>query len=95
MSKNWFLAHVAKHLPEERTGLEEEHEVHWLKEPPEQVAQSGWQERQAPDAEKVLEGHVETHLPWDASWLFAHVRQNVEEPAQEPQEESQAVRKID
>ena len=38
----------------------------------------------------MFDGHDETHSPSDASWLFAHVRQNVDDPAQVLQDESQA-----
>src|ERR1700761_472142 len=59
-------------------------------EAPVQVAQSGWQERQEPEAEKVFAGQVATHSPAEASWLEEQVKQNVVEPAQVLQEESQA-----
>jgi hypothetical protein len=61
-----------------------------LKLPPEQVAQSGWHERQDPEEENVLEGQLETHFPAEASWLLAHVRQNVEDPAHVSQDGLQA-----
>lgn len=38
----------------------------------------------------MLDGHDATHLPPDASWLFAQVKQKVDDPAQVLQEESQA-----
>jgi hypothetical protein len=38
-----------------------------LKELPEQVAQSEWQERQEPDEEKVSAGQLATQLPFEAS----------------------------
>lgn len=41
VSKNWFLAHVGRQRPFERTGLGEGHVEHWLNPPPEQVEQSG------------------------------------------------------
>ena len=41
VSKNWFLEHVERQRPFERTGLEEGHVEHWLNPPPEQVEQSG------------------------------------------------------
>lgn len=62
-----------------------------MKELPEQLAQSGWQARQEPEEENVLEGQLETHLPAAASWLDAHVRQNVADPAQVLHEKSQGV----
>lgn len=77
------------------TGREEGHDVHWLKEPPEQVAQSGWQVRQDPAEENVLDGQLATHLPDDASWLDAHVKQNDAEPAQVLHEESQAIMSLE
>lgn len=64
--------------------------LHWLKDAPEQLAQSEWHERHDPDELNVLEGHVETHFPSEASWLPAQVRQKVEDPAHVPQEESHA-----
>lgn len=90
-SKNWDLLQIGRHRPFRRTGREGGQLLHWLNEPPEQVAQSGWQLRQELEEEKVLEGQLETHFPLKASWLEVHVRQNVDEPEQVPQLESQAV----
>ncbi|KAJ7808096.1 hypothetical protein B0H14DRAFT_3482724 [Mycena olivaceomarginata] len=64
------------------TGRAAGQEVHW---------RSRHGRRQEPRAEKVLEGQMATHLPDEASWLEAQVRQNVGEPVQVVQEESQAV----
>ena len=89
-SKNCDWPQVGKHRPFVRTGRFEEQLVHWLKLPPEQVAQSGWHVRQDPDEENVLEGQLETHFPAEASWLLAHVRQNVGDPAQVSQDGLQA-----
>ena len=66
-----------------------------MKPPPEQLAQSGWHVRQDPEEENVLEGQLETHFPAAASWLLAHVRQNVGDPAQVPQDALQAKVKIE
>ena len=44
-----------------------------------------------PDELKEFEGQDATHFPFEASWLFAQVKQNVEDPAQELQDESHAV----
>ena len=71
-----------------RTGRSDGQLEHWLKAPPEHVAQSGWQVRQLPEALKVLEGQLATHVPEDASWLPAQVRQNFADPEQDEQEES-------
>lgn len=90
-SKNCDWLQMGRHRPLRRTGSEGLQLLHWLKEPPEQLAQSGWQLRQAPAEEKVLEGQLETHFPLEASWLEAQVKQNVDEPEQVPQLESQAV----
>ena len=59
------------------------------------MAQSRWHVRQDPEEEKVLEEQLETHFPADASWLLAHVRQNVGDPAQVPQDALQAKSKIE
>jgi hypothetical protein len=64
------------------TGRAAGQEVHW---------RSRRGRRQEPQAEKVLEGQMTTHLPDEASWLEAQVRQNVGEPVQVVQEQSQAV----
>ena len=89
-SKTCDWLQVAKHRPFMRTGLFEGQLVHWLKLPPEQVAQSGWHVRQDPEEENVLEGQLETHFPAEASWLLVHVRQDVGDPAHVPQDELQA-----
>lgn len=103
-SKNWFLLQVGRHRPAvapvtaERTGRVAEQEVHWLKAGPEQVAQSGWQVRQAFAGGTVLEvevkevvGQVETHFPSAARRLPGQVKQKSAEPAQVPQEDEQAM----
>lgn len=89
-SKNCDLLQVGKHRPFVSTGLLGGQLVHWLKLPPEQLAQSGWHVRQDPEEENVLEGQLETHFPPEASWLLTHVRQNVGDPAHVPQDGSQA-----
>lgn len=104
-SKNWFLLHVGRHRPDvdpegaERTGREIEQVVHWEKEEPEQVAQSGWQGVQVlrggvvlEDEEKEEEGQDWTHWPLEAKREPEQDVQNVEEPEQVAQDESQAVR---
>jgi len=91
VSKNWDLLQIGRHRPLVNTGRLDGQLEHWLKEAPEQLAQSGWQVRHEPDVANVLEGQVETHFPFEASWLAAHVKQNVDEPAQVPQEESHAI----
>lgn len=50
--------------------------------------------RQIPEELNVLLGHVDTQDPWDASWLLAHVRQDLDDPAHVEQLESQAVQVI-
>jgi hypothetical protein len=90
LSKNWFLLQVGRHRPLVRTGRFDGQEEHWLKAPPEQVAQSGWQVMHLPEELNVFEGHEATHDPLEASWLFAQVRQKVEDPAQVLHEESHA-----
>lgn len=72
-----------------RTGRLDGQLEHWLKAPPEHVAQSGWQVTQLPDELKVFEGQLATHEPEEASLLFAQVRQKVEDPAQVEQDASQ------
>jgi len=91
LSKNWDWLHVGKHLPFVSTGRSEGHDEHWLNDAPEQVAQSGWQERHEPEELNVFEGQLATHDPSEASWLLAQVRQKVDEPAQVEHEESQDV----
>ena len=41
----------------------------------------------------MFDGQDATHLPPEASWLLAQVRQNVDDPAQVPQDESHAVKR--
>ena len=50
-----------------RTGRSDGQLEHWLKEVPEQVAQSGWQVRHAPEELTVSEGQDDTQVPFDAS----------------------------
>jgi hypothetical protein len=64
--------------------------VHWLKDGPEHVAQSGWQAMQAPEELNLLEGQELTHCPLEASKLFVQVKQVVALPAQLVQDEEQA-----
>lgn len=90
LSKYWDLLQVGRHRPFVRTGRSGGQLLHWLNEAPEQLAQSGWHVRHDPDELNVLEGHVETHLPSEASWFPEQVRQKLDDPAQVPQEESQA-----
>jgi hypothetical protein len=73
-----------------RTGRSAGQLEHWLKLVPVQEAQSEWHAMHAPEDEKVLEGHELTHLPPDANWPPAQVRQNVEDPKHDPHDESQA-----
>lgn len=89
-SKNCALLHVGRHRPLLSTGRLEGQLAHCVNEGPLHVAQSGWQATHAPDAENVLDGHVLTHLPFRASWLPGHVRQDVAEPLHVLQLGSQA-----
>ncbi|THH10113.1 hypothetical protein EW145_g1555 [Phellinidium pouzarii] len=89
-SKNSVLLHVGRHRPDESTGLADAHDEHWLKEAPEQVAQSGWQGTHAPEEENEFGGQEKTHEPIEARRLFEQVKQKVDEPAHVPQDESQA-----
>ena len=73
-----------------RTGRSDGQLEHWLKALPVHVAQSGWQVTHWPDELNDPVGQDATHLPFEANWLFAHVKQNVDDPAQVPQDESQA-----
>lgn len=91
LSKNCPLLQVGRQRPFVRTGRSGGQLEHWLKAEPEQEAQSGWQATQEPDELNVFEGQDVTHLPPDASWLLAQVRQNVDEPAHVLHDESQAV----
>lgn len=67
-----FFAHVDMHRPLLRTGRSGGQDVHWLNEDPEQVAQSGWQERQEEvegDAKVDLgQEEAERHFPLKESW---------------------------
>ena len=82
---------MGRHLPLFNTGRLGGQLEHWLKEEPEQLAQSGWQVRQEPDELNVVEGHEVTHFPLNASWLPPHVKQKSAAPVQVPQVESHAV----
>lgn len=73
MSRNSDRAHVGRHLPDERTGRDEGHVLHWSKAPPEQVVQSGWQGRHAPSDENVLEGQEVVQVPLIESRLELQV----------------------
>jgi hypothetical protein len=70
-SKYSFFEHVGIQRPLLSTGLVGGHVVHWLNEEPEQVLQSGWQERQdeVDGLANVFSGQDEagTHCPLDAS----------------------------
>lgn len=44
-----------------------------------------------PEELKEFDGHEETHLPLEASWLLEHVKQKVDVPAQLLHDESHAV----
>jgi hypothetical protein len=90
VSKYWFWLQVARQRPFVRTGSALLQLVHWLKDAPEHVAQSGWQEMQAPEELNLFEGQELTHCPSEANKLFAHVKQVVALPAQLVQEEEQA-----
>ncbi|EED78376.1 predicted protein [Postia placenta Mad-698-R] len=94
VSKNCDWAQVGRQRPFVSTGRSELQLEHWLKEPPEHVAQSGWHARHEPEELKVLDGHEETHDPLDASLLLAQVKQKVDDPAQVLQEESQAMTEV-
>ncbi|TFY66625.1 hypothetical protein EVG20_g4460 [Dentipellis fragilis] len=67
VSKNWFFEHVGRQRPLVSTGRFGGQLAHWLKDVPEQVAQSGWQAMQEPEEVKVFEGQEVTHLPPEAS----------------------------
>ncbi|OAX40964.1 hypothetical protein K503DRAFT_781046 [Rhizopogon vinicolor AM-OR11-026] len=54
--KYWFWLQVARQRPLVRTGSALLQLVHWLKDPPEPVAQSGWQETQFQEELNMLEG---------------------------------------
>jgi hypothetical protein len=73
-----------------RTGAPAGQPEHWLKDGPEQLAQSGWQATQVPVALKLFEGHDVTHCPFDASKLFVQVRQKFDAPVHVLQEVSHA-----
>ena len=90
-SKNWDLLHVGRQRPDMRTGRLGGHVEHWLKDGPEQLAQSGWHLLQAPEEVKVPVGQVETHWPEEASWLDVQVRQKSAEPRQVPQDDEHAI----
>jgi hypothetical protein len=90
LSKNWVWLQVGRQRPLVNTGRFVLQDKHWLNEAPEQLPQSGWQERQALEELNVLTGQEETHFPLEASWLFVQVKQNVADPAQVPHEESHA-----
>ncbi|KAG2352711.1 hypothetical protein BDR07DRAFT_1383965 [Suillus spraguei] len=64
------LVPEARQRPLVRTGSALLQLVHWLKDAPEHVAQSGWQETQDPEELNVLEGQELTHCPFEASKLF-------------------------
>jgi hypothetical protein len=87
-SKNCPFPQVGKQRPLLSTGRSEGQLEHWLKPDPEHDAQSGWHWRHAPEAEKVPDGHDDTHLPCDASPPAAQDRQKVADPRQEPHDES-------
>jgi len=90
VSKYWLWPQVARQRPLVGTGSALLQLVHWLNDPPEHVAQSGWQETQAPAELNVLEGQELTHWPFEASKLFAHVKQKLALPEQLVQDEEQA-----
>lgn len=92
LSKYCPLLQVGRQRPFVSTGRSEGQLEHWLNELPEHDAQSGWQAIHWPEELNVLEGHDDTHEPFDASWLFAQVKQKVDEPAQVLHDESQAER---
>lgn len=90
LSKNWDFEHVGRHLPFVRTGRSGGQVEHWLKDCPEQDAQSGWHLRQEPPELNVLEGQVETHWPEEANCPELQVRQKSAVPIQVPHVEEQA-----
>jgi len=61
VSKYCDLVHVGKQRPLVRTGRAELQVEHWLKDGPEQVAQSGWHLTQEPLELNEFEGQEETH----------------------------------
>lgn len=67
LSKNSPFEHVGRQRPLVSTGRPLGQLAHWLKEVPEHVAQSGWQETHVPEELKADEGQEETHLPAEAS----------------------------
>lgn len=91
VSKYWLWLQVARQRPLVSTGRDLLQLVHWLKDPPEHVAQSGWHVTQAPEELNVLDGQELTHCPLDASILFAHVKQKLALPAHVLQDEEHAV----
>lgn len=89
-SKNVPFAQLGTHRPLALTGREGGHVEHWSNPDPLHVAQSGWHAVQEDAEAKEVEGQEETHVPFEASRLLAHVRQKVVVPAQVLHDESQA-----
>jgi hypothetical protein len=89
-SRYSVLAQVAtQRLEVVRMGLFEGQERHWLKDGPEQEAQSGWHCVQVPELENMLVGQVETQEPREANWLFLQETQKSAELMQVAQEDEQ------
>ena len=67
--------------------------VHLSNPAPEHERQSAWHGKHAPPEANVDDGHVETHVPFEAlNPDCEHVKQNVLLPAHDPQLASQAKR---
>lgn len=67
-SKYSVLAQVVtQRLEEVRIGLLDGQLRHWLKDAPEQVAQSGWHCVHLPLSENMLDGQEETQVPREAN----------------------------
>jgi len=90
LSKYWDFEQVGRHRPFVNTGRSGLHVVHWLKEDPEQLPQSGWHLMHEPEDENELDGQVETHCPEEAKRPELHVRQKSGEPVHVAQFEEQA-----
>lgn len=99
VSKNCVgLPHVGRHRPLLGTGSVGGHDVHWSKEGPWQLSQSGWQGTQVLLEAVLLEakvpdGQVGTHLPDEANPSL-QVRQRPEEPEQVSQDDGHAMRTL-
>lgn len=90
LSKNCDFEQVERHRPFVSTGRPVLHDVHWSKEGPEQLPQSGWHWTQEPEDENELDGNVDKHCPEEARRPELHVRQKSADPKHVPQLEEQA-----